>query len=38
MKQTALGQGSTFVNIGNKRDLNQHCFLMGITGQFSGFN
>ena len=33
MKQIALGQGSTVVNTGNERDLNQYCFLMGITGQ-----
>jgi len=33
MKQIALGQGSTVVNIGNERNLNQHCFLMGSAGQ-----
>jgi hypothetical protein len=33
MKQIALGQGSAFVNTGNKKNLNQHCFLMGIAGQ-----
>jgi hypothetical protein len=29
----AMGQGSNVVNIGNERDLNQHYFLMDITGQ-----
>ena len=33
MKQISLGQGSTVVSIGNERDGNQHCFLMGIAGQ-----
>jgi len=27
MKQIAFGQGSAFVNTGNEKDLNQHCFL-----------
>jgi hypothetical protein len=32
MRKMALEEGSTIVNTGKERDVNQHCRLMRIAG------